>query len=109
MTQQRITAHTTETIKPMQLELPATSESGKVTRKYKPCGNEPTIPGLDASLCRCPVCLARASQGIWWVDLETRKSMFNPKIWAQKWGSDCAIASSIAQLDKIDRKQNFKD
>jgi len=27
-----------------------------------------SIPGLDASLCRCQVCRAAANDGIWWFD-----------------------------------------
>jgi hypothetical protein len=30
------------------------------------------IPGLDAELCQCPVCLAASRDGIWWYSAEMR-------------------------------------
>jgi len=79
------------------MELPLIDLNGTPTQKHKPCNlmvgatSSPltdeaeanlrryTIPGLDASLCRCPPCRARSHQGIWWIDEFTRARVL------QKW------------------------
>lgn len=84
--------------KPIQLALPLITLSGTLTRKYEPCGlmvdaiapsltdavsdglRRYTIPGLDASLCRCPQCLTRAQRGIWWIDELTRERVVKRRI-----------------------------
>ena len=85
--------------KPQQLELPLFTIGGKLTQAYKPCGlmasmgsistlteaiqdglRRLTIPGLDASLCRCPQCISRAQGGIWWIDEQTRDNVLKKRI-----------------------------
>lgn len=83
--------------KPRQLELPLFTIGGKLTQAYKPCGlmtgrastlteavqdglRRLTIPGLDASLCRCPQCISRAPGGIWWIDEHTRDNVLKKRI-----------------------------
>ena len=58
---------------PVQLELEVITQSNVPTERNHPCqamkGNldhARLIPGLDASLCRCDDCMARADGGIWW-------------------------------------------
>ena len=79
------------------MELPLIDLNGTLTHKHKPCNlivgatssaptdktednlRRYTIPGLVASLCRCPQCLTRAQRGIWWIDEFTRARVL------QKW------------------------
>jgi len=79
------------------MELSLIDLNGTLTHKHEPCNlmvgaiSSPltdkteadlrryTIPGLDASLCRCPQCRARSQQGIWWIDGFTRARVL------QKW------------------------
>jgi hypothetical protein len=65
---------------PIQLEFPLFTESGSITKKHQPCSSildgilaPGSIPGLDASLCKCPTCTNRAADGIWWFDAGLRE------------------------------------
>lgn len=84
--------------KPIQLELQMITLSGALTHKHNPCAlmvdaiapsladavkdglRRYTIPGLDASMCRCPQCLTRAQRGIWWIDELTRDRVVKRRI-----------------------------
>jgi hypothetical protein len=62
-------------IKPLQLELELVTTSNVLTKQYRPCSSildgvlaPGSIPGLDATLCRCDACKVRAGGGIWWFD-----------------------------------------
>ena len=67
---------------PVQLELELTTLSNVLTGKNHPCpvitGNldhARLILGLDASLCRCDDCMARAYGGIWWFNSWMREQV----------------------------------
>ena len=64
---------------PQQLELPAK----KRTTGPQPCtastADSHVIPGLDANLCRCPACKARADGGVWWIETDQRADCLNKK------------------------------
>jgi hypothetical protein len=64
----------------MQLELEIRTDGGDITHRNKPCPDAvngvlsaTSIPGLDASLCRCEQCAARSESGIWWFDSQMRR------------------------------------
>jgi hypothetical protein len=65
-----------------QLELELITAGGILTTRHNPCpdmthGTLPpgAIPGLDATLCRCGDCTARAPGGVWWFDAEMRHNV----------------------------------
>lgn len=72
-----------ETLTTSQLELALITEVGRIAQRNSPCelalNGFFDIPGLDASLCRCPSCTARGAGGIWWVDEAMRSSLRDAK------------------------------
>ena len=62
-------------IKPLQLELELVTVNNSLTKQNGPCSSmldgtlsPGSIPGLDATLCRCKDCQGRAGGGVWWFD-----------------------------------------
>ncbi len=71
---------------PVQLELLLVTDKGKLSDRNAPCKTAIAslsratltpeqrfiLPGLDADLCRCPQCSARAAGGVWWFSQQMR-------------------------------------
>jgi hypothetical protein len=77
----------TATTKATQLELELVTDGNVISHRHRPCSSvldgvlaPGSIPGLDATLCRCEGCTKRAIAGVWWFDSWMRRRVMKRQI-----------------------------